>query len=95
QIRLEQTIIPEISLKDATLTSVLGYLSKKAGDAQPLNFVPQYPREYGDKTVTLQLSQVPLKVVLDYIGDLAGVRFIPDPYAIRVVAKTPATDSAL
>lgn len=92
-IVLEQTLLPEISFKEASLSSVLEYLSQKAGDKSPLNFVTLYPAEYGEKLITLQLTHVPLKVVLDYIGAIAGVDFIPDPHAIRVIATPPKPDT--
>lgn len=92
-IVLEKTLLPEISFKEASLSSVLDYLSKRAGDKQPLNFVPLYPAEYGEKLITLQLTNVPLKVVLDYIGAIVGVDFIPDPHAIRVIVTPPKPDT--
>lgn len=89
---LEKTIVPEISFKEVPLNAVLDYFAKPGKDRPALNFIRIYPKETGEKIINLQLTEVPLKVALDYIGQIAGVQFIPDRYAIRVEApanKTP------
>lgn len=89
--RVENTIVPKIDFNDASLSSVLEYLPKVAAehspDKGPVNIVRMFPPAYGDETkITLQLANVPLSSVLDYVAQLGGVKLEYQPNAI-VVAR--------
>lgn len=75
--QIEKVIVPKVDFRDAALTSVLDYLPKFAAthpSQAPLNIVRLFPKEYGDsKLITLQLVNVPLTDLLDYVAQLGGV----------------------
>ena len=87
---LEKTVVP-VEFKDTTLNSALEFLRQRAdettGGKLKLNFAVNLPPELANKRVTLKLDRVPVSEVLRYIGDLTGVRFEVQQYAILV---TPA-----
>ena len=90
---LEQTAFP-VEFKDTSLQTALEFIrqqteEKTSGRAQ-INFVLQLPAELANKKITLRLSHVPVTEMLHYIGDLAGVKFQTQTYAIVVV---PAASS--
>lgn len=86
--RLAAVNVPKIDFKEASLTSVLDYLPKLAAQqpgAPPLNIVRMFPKEYGDaKTITLQLSNVPMTDVLEYIAQLGGVTVAYEKAAVVI-----------
>ena len=84
-----RTLAFPIEFKDTSLTTALEYIRQQvetasAGKAQ-VNFVLQLPPEMANKKVTLRLNHVPVMDVLHYLGDLAGVSFQVQQYAIAVV----------
>ena len=94
---LEQTVFP-VEFKETSLQTALEYIrqqaeEKSAGKAQ-LNFVLQVPPEVANKKITLRLSHVPVSEMLHYIGNLAGVSFEMQRYAIAVVPATAASAAA-
>lgn len=95
--QVENTIVPSVDFKDASLSSVLDYLptiaAENAPDQGPVNIVRLFPSEYGtDTKITLQLANVPLSSVLDYIAQLGGVKLDYQPNAI--VVSQAATGAA-
>jgi hypothetical protein len=87
--RAESTNVPKIDFKEASLTSVLDYLPKLAA-GQSLNIVRMFPKEYGDeKKITLQLTNVPMSSVLEYIAQLGGLTLAYDKSAI-VLSPLPS-----
>ncbi len=86
--RMAAIIVPKIDFKEASLTSVLDYLPKLAAQqpgAPPLNIVRMFPKEYGDtKSITLQLSNVPMTDALDYIAQLGGVTVTYEKAAVVI-----------
>jgi hypothetical protein len=93
QAQLANVMIPKVSVKEATLGSVLEFVRQSVAKASEnkvqINFVVQLPPEQVDKqTVTLSLNNIPASEVLRYIGDLANVEFEYDKYAIKVKPAT-------
>ena len=87
---LDKTVVP-VEFKDTTLNSALEFLRQRVdettGGKLKLNFAVNLPPELANKRVTLKLDRVPISEVLRYIGDLTGVKFDVQQYAIMV---TPA-----
>ena len=88
-VRLLQTMAFPVEFKDTTLSTALEYIRQQveqtSGGKAQINFVLQLPPELANKKVTLRLNHVPVMDVLHYLGDLAGVKFQVQPYAIAVV----------
>ncbi len=85
---LEQTSFP-LEFKDTSLQTALEYIrqqaDEKSGGKAQMNFVLQVPPEIANKKITLRLNHVPVTEMLHYIGDLAGVKFQVQKYAIVVL----------
>jgi len=105
QLALERVVVPLIEVDDATLDEVLEYIRSKAveatGNAAAAPSFVVRGSSAGDRPVSLKLRSVPLSEVLRYAGEIAGVRFTYERYAIvghdtrPAVAKKPepkATD---
>ena len=97
--QLQALIVPQVQFRDATLGSALEYLRQQAtkisGGKTSVNFVVQLPDEMvKSQAVTLSLTNVPFSEVLRYLGDLAGISFTYEKYAIAVRPKEPKTASA-
>jgi hypothetical protein len=94
QRRLEETIIPEVNVRDAAAGDVIDFLQteseKRSGDKTPINFVWQAPEDAKTAKVTLNLRGVPLADVLKYVTESAGLRYRIDPYAIVIYKSLPA-----
>ena len=88
-LRLLQTMAFPVEFKDTTLSTALESIRQQveqtSGGKAQINFVLQLPPDLANKKVTLRLNHVPVLDVLHYVGDLAGVKFQVQPYAITVV----------
>ena len=76
--KADALMVSKVDFKDASLTAVLDYLpklaTKESGGGMALNVVRAFPKEYGDeKHITLQLSNVPMSSVLEYIAQIGGL----------------------
>jgi len=85
--RLETLILPEIHFRDSDLTGALQYLGQKArtqsGGAIQVQFVLLLPDDFKPRSeLTLDLKSVPFARALQYVGQLAGVKFTAGPHAI-------------
>ena len=91
---LQSTVVP-VEFKDATLTSALEFLRQRAeettGGKLKINFAVNLPPDLANKHVTLKLDRVPVMEVLRYIGELSGVSFQVQKYAIVVTPAAAAT----
>ncbi len=91
---LERTVIP-VEFSNTTLDSALEYIRQKvaeqSGNKVMINFAVNVPPEMANRKITLKMDNVPVLEVLRYMGELAGVKFEKQQYAIAV---TPAGDSA-
>ena len=90
--QLKTLIVPKVSFKDASLTSVLDYLKAKAGEISggktAPSFVLQLPSGYSEKSpITLELANVPFTEVLRYLGELTSTKFQIQEYAIVVTPE--------
>lgn len=84
-----------VEFSNTTLTSALEFIRSKvaedSGNKLLLNFAVNLPPELANKKVTLKMDGVPVLEVLRYMGELTGVRFEKQQYAIMV---TPALEKA-
>jgi hypothetical protein len=91
--QLEETIVPEVNVRDATAADVIDFLQteseKLSGGKNPINFVWQAPEDAKAAKVTLNLRGVPLADVLKYVTESAGLRYRVDPYAIVIYKPLP------
>ncbi len=91
---LERTVVP-VEFKDTSLQSALEFVRQRieagSGGKTAVNFVLNVPPELANKRISLQMDHVPVTELLRYIGDLAGVNFQFQKYAILV---TPASGTA-
>jgi hypothetical protein len=89
-----ETLSFPVEFKNTTLQTALEYIRQQveqvSGGKAQVNFVLQLPPELANKKVTLELNHVPVMEVLHYLGDLAGVTFDVQKYAIAV---TPAASA--
>ena len=85
--QLSTLIVPSIEFDNATLGTVIEYVSQKAeelsgGKITP-NFVFRGTAEEKEKlTVSMKLRNTPLSEVLRYAGQVTGARFANEQYAI-------------
>lgn len=91
---LERMVVP-VEFKDTSLQSALEYIRQHiesdSGGKVEVNFVLNIPPELANKRVSLQLDHVPVTELLRYIGELAGVSFEMQKYAIVVTPGTGST----
>lgn len=78
---------PKVDFRDASLSSVLDYLTKLTSHLSngkvTLNLVRMFSADYGQSTkITLQLSNVPMTDVLDYVANLGGLKVGYQTHAI-------------
>jgi hypothetical protein len=95
----ESIVLPKVDFRDASLSSVLDYLRKDAAEQShgkaAINIVSLFPADYGrDKTITLQLSNVPLASVLDYVAQLGGLKLDYQAHAIVASLLKKTSNSA-
>ena len=93
-----RTLTFPVEFKETSLPTALEYIRQQvqtaSGGKAEVNFVLQLPPELASRKVTLRLNHVPVMDVLQYIGNLAGVSFQVQPYAITVVPATVVPASA-
>jgi len=98
--QMEAVIVPKVDFHDTSLTTVLDYLPKVVAEQSKgratLNIVRLFPSDFGaSKTITLELANVPMASVLDFVAQLAGVKMEFQAHAVLVslpqtAAATPA-----
>ena len=93
--QLEALILTRVELRDATFGSALEYLKQQADKISQgktkVSFVVSLPPEFVETNrVSLNLSNVPFTEALRYLGELAGVKFAVEKYAVTVKPKTSA-----
>lgn len=91
---LDRLVVP-VDFQNTTLAAAVEFLRQQAGERSggrlAPNIVLKLTPELANKPVTLRMDNVPFTSVLRYLGDLAGVRFEPEAYAI---VGTPAEAAA-
>ena len=94
--QLSQLIIPKIEFKEATFTSALDFMRRKAselsGGKQSVNFVVQLPPESQNIPVSLNLQNIPFTEALRYVAELAGAKVEYQKFAV-VIRSGGATAS--
>lgn len=99
--KLEKIILPSVELKDATLEEAVQLLRVQSRqhdtttDNAKLQGVPILLRksDRAEPKLTLSLTNVPLKQVLESIAKLAGCSFRLEPYAAVIEPPRPAAVS--
>lgn len=97
KVQLERLMVEKIDFKDTSLDAVLQFLSHVAKQkSMNLSFVQKLPPDYAKNTkITLNLANVPMAVVLQYVGSLSGTVLKPEQYAVAVeLASAQATPAA-
>ena len=91
---LKKLIMEKVDLREASLAEALEFLKQKGNQLSAgkvaINFVLQLDEQTQNAKVTIALQKVPFAEVLRYVGDLAGVQFVYEPYAIVVKPKGAA-----
>ncbi len=91
---LKTVILPKVQFAEASLADTLEYIRQKGNQVAEgkasINFVMQLDEATKVKKVTLALQNVPITEVLRYLGQLADVEFVYDPFAIVVRPKSNA-----
>lgn len=91
--KLGQIIVPEVNFRDASPADVIEYLrdtSKKLSpDKTEINFVWQVPADATLNSITLNLKKVPLADVLDYVTQLAKLKYRVDAHAVVIYKPEP------
>jgi len=95
--KLEQMLVPEIHFREAAPGDIIDYLTAQSKELSPdktaLNFVWMVPADVPVKPVTLNLKKVPLADVLDYVTQLAGLKYRVEAHA--VVIYKPETEKPI
>lgn len=93
QRQLNETIIPEVSVREAPVIDVIEFLrvqsNKVSGDKTPINLVWQAPEDAKTAKVTLNLRKIPLADVLKYVTEIAGLRYRIDAHAVVIYKPLP------
>ncbi len=90
EAKLRGIVIPNVEFEDATLETVLDYLTQKTselsgGQVRP-NFVYRgSPQEKAQGGITLKLNNVPVSELIRYVGQMTRTQFKYEPYAITGV----------
>jgi hypothetical protein len=91
QEALKKLILEKVEFREASLPEALEFLKQKGmqlgGGKVAINFVLQLDAQTQISKVTISMQKVPFAEVLRYVGDLAGVVFVYEPYAIVVKPK--------
>jgi hypothetical protein len=94
QEALTKMILDKVEFREASLAEALEFLKKKGtlqGEGKvAINFVLQLDEVTQNAKITISLQKVPFSEVLRYVGDLAGVTFVYEPYAIVVKPRSGA-----
>lgn len=100
--KLDEIIIPRINFTDATVREAVEYLRQRssaldttATDAadRGVNIVLKLDPTAASQTITIDLSNIPLREALDYITRLANLKIKVEPYAVLIVPLSEPTDT--
>ncbi len=96
--KLSETIVPEVNLRGANPFDALEQLREESrkltADKSEVNFVWQVPAEATLPKVTLNLKQVPLLDVIQYVTAIAKLSFRVDPHAVVIYLPAHAPPAA-
>jgi hypothetical protein len=84
---LTALIVPQVQFKEASLSSALDFLKKKASDLtggkKAVNIVLA-PGVDPETKITLNLANIPMTEVLKYIGEMAGAKVEYQKFAVML-----------
>ena len=93
--RLAAITIPVVQLNAAMPQDAIEYLRqegvKHVADKAEINFVWQVPSEVQLPPITLNLKNVPVIDALNYVTQLARLRYRVEPHAVVIYKPEPAT----
>lgn len=100
QKKLQSWEVPEVRLNSVTLAEAVTYLAQRSKALDPekkgLNFLLLLPPDHPTRKtpITLELSNVPLGAVVDYVTRQAGLIYRVDNFAVIIEepAKIPKAD---
>lgn len=103
--KLDTIIIPQIEFNDATIREAIDFVKQQAArldTAEPdpaqrgVNIVllldPAAQEAAALSRITLSLRNAPLRTILDFIAESAGLKTKIEPYAVAIVPVDAATD---
>lgn len=93
--KLSKMVIPEINFREAKPADVIEFLRAESKRLSPdkteINFVWQVPADAKLTPVTLNLKNVPFLDVLDYVTELAKLKYRIDAYAVIIYLPNATT----
>jgi len=102
--KLDDIHLPRISFTAATVREAVEFLRQRSAeldtDASDLgnrgvNIVLKLDQAAASQTITIDLSNIPLREALDYITRLANLKIKVEPFAVLIVPTSEATDTLL
>lgn len=86
--QLEQLVLAEVNFRSANPSDVVEFLAaeskKLSADKTPINFVWLVPADAKLTPVTLNLRNVPFTDVLNYVTQMAGLKYRVDAHAVAI-----------
>ncbi|MEM9480845.1 MAG: Amuc_1098 family type IV pilus outer membrane protein [Verrucomicrobiota bacterium] len=98
---LNTTIIPSIFFESATLDEVVDYIGRRARDVRPglsLNIIIDIPAEESTLRalpITLQLNEIPVSVLLDYVTNQTRTRWRSDEFSVVIEPRSSESQNLL
>jgi hypothetical protein len=96
--RVPEVLLPQVRFKEADLPGALEYFRRialrESNGAVKLAYVMDLPKDFQPKAeLTLDLSKIPLREALRYLGEMAGVQFTQQGESLLVQKRgeIPAT----
>ncbi|MBU3665679.1 MAG: tetratricopeptide repeat protein [Chthoniobacterales bacterium] len=102
--KLDEIIVPRINFTDATVREAVEYLRQRSASLDTgavdaadrgVNIVLKLDAAAASQTITIDLSNIPLREALDYITRLANLKIKVEPYAVLIVPLSEPTDTLL
>lgn len=97
--KLRDIKIERIDFSGAALEEVIEYLRVRARDLDPtgkgVDFVMSVPKDAPLKSVSLNLTNVPIEEVLRYVTEVTGVSYRVEEFAVRIVSLTDTNQSII
>jgi len=95
---LKNFIVNRVDFLEAPLADVVAFLVRKTSEEDPsggISMVIKGGPEFAERSITLNLSSVPLSEVLRYVADQAGMRVSLSEYAVELVPLSFVSDELL
>ncbi len=97
--KMKSIRFPQVTFSGATIEEAIEYLRMKSKDldtdAEPslrgLNFIVKSGDTPSGGNISLDLKDVPMEEALRYITELAGMKYVVEPYAVLIVPITEST----